>query len=560
MPDRTPPTEMSVDDYLLLAGRMLQEAKPTEALAALHQAELLDPEDAAVHLGLGGIHLHCRNYLQAIGNLEKAVALDPELALAHYHLGMARQYLNRGEAAVVALRQAVTLDPSLADAFDRLGDLLDQHGKRSEATDCFRHAAALAPATGPGRLSQAKALIAEGRLAEAESCLRQAIMLDPDHWLVHWMLGSMLSESGQFDAAIECFERTIALQPQYGGAYYSLISAKQITGDDRELIGSVVERLRHHDLTDHERMVLNFGLGKAYDDMQDYAAAIRHFDAANQIRRGTRAAHASGMVERVDRLIEHCTPRFFATSAPSTDDETPVLIVGMPRSGTTLVEQIISSHPRVGAGGELGFWVSAGNEWDRSGMGSIDRDVAARLATDYRALLCGIAPAAARVTDKQLYNFEWIGLILAVFPRARIIHCRRDPLDTCLSIYCTPFVTHRHYESDKADLAFFYRQYARLMAHWRTVVPSERMLEIDYETVVADRESATRRLIAFCGLDWDEACLRYEANPNAVRTASKWQVRQPIYKSSVGRWRRFEPWLGALRELRDLPAGTTPLS
>ncbi len=560
MPDRSAPTEMSVDDYLLLAGRMLQEAKLTEALAALHQAELLDPEDAAVHFGLGGVHLHSRNYLQAIGSLEKAVALDPELALAHYSLGMARQYLNRGEAAVAALRQAVILDPSLADAFDRLGDLLDQHGRRSEAMECFRRAAASAPGTGPGRLSHAKALIAEGVPAEAEACLRQATVLDPDHWQAHWVLGSMLSESGQFDAAIECFERTIALQPQYTGAYFSLISAKRISSDDRELIGKVADRLRQDDLTDHERMVLNFGLGKAYDDLQDYAAAMRHFDAANQIRRDTRNAHGSGMAERVDRLIQHCTSTFFATSAPGTDDEAPVLIVGMPRSGTTLVEQVISSHRLVGAGGELGFWPKAGNEWDRSGMSLIDRDAAARLATDYCALLHGIAPSAARVTDKQLYNFEWIGLILAVFPRARIIHCRRDPLDTCLSIYCTPFVTHRHYESDKAELALFYRQYARLMAHWRTVVPSERMLEIDYESIIADRESATRRLIAFCGLDWDEACLHYEANPNAVRTASRWQVRQPIYASSVGRWRRFEPWLGALRDLRDMPAGETPPS
>ena len=187
-------------------------------------------------------------------------------------------------------------------------------------------------------------------------------------------------------------------------------------------------------------------------------------------------------------------------------------------------------------------------------MGALDKDAAMALGAGYRALLRSIAPGAIRVTDKHPYNFEWIGLISAIFPHARIVHCRRDPLDTCISIYCTPFANHRGYEGDKAGLAFFYRQYQRLMAHWRSVLPPGRFFEIDYEAIVADRETVTRQLIAFCGLDWDPACLRHEANPNAVHTASKWQVRQPVYRTSVGRWRRYEPWLGELRELLPDPA------
>jgi tetratricopeptide (TPR) repeat protein len=551
MPASTPANQTSVDDYLELAGTALQEARLGDALTALHQAELLDPEDPLVHLGLGGAYLHDRRYAQAVTHLERAIALDPDIALAHYNLGMALQYLGRSGAAIAALRQAVALDATLADAHARLGDLLEQHhGPGPEATACFRAAAAAAPDTTLGRLSHAKVLIAEQRRDEAETCLRQAIALDPASGPTLWRLGSLLSEAGRFDAAIECFQQTIAQQPRHIGAHFSLVSAKRITEDDRGLIDRMTQCLQDHLLTDRERMALHFGLGKAFDDLRDYAAAIRHFDAANRIRRSPQGANRSVLAAEVDLLIGRCTPEFMAQNArPDENDETPVLIVGMPRSGTSLVEQILSSHPLVGAAGELGFWIMAGREWANAGMRTLDAEAAAKLTGGYLALLRSIAPTAARVTDKEPYNFDWLGLICTLFPRARIIHCRRNPIDTCLSIYCTPFGAHRGYESDRGDLVFYYRQYLRLMAHWRSVVPPERFLEIDYETVVAERETATRQLIAFCGLEWDTACLRHETNPSTVRTASMWQARQPIYRTSVERWRNYEPWVGELRDL-----------
>ncbi len=553
MPDPTLPGEMSVDDYLELAGTALQESRPGEALAALHAAERLDPEEPAVHLGLGGIHLHERRYAAAVASLQRAVALDPDIALAHYNLGMALQHLDRDAAAIAALRRAVALDPGLAGAHARLGDVLQKRGRHDEAIDCFRRAAEAAPDTSLGRLAHAKALMAERRATEAEACLRQAVALDPDNWLTHWTLGSLLSETGRFDAAIECFNRTNALQPQYVGAYVSLISIRRVSDHDPALIDRAIRCLQRDDLTEHERAALNFALGKAFDDLGDYATAIQHFDAGNRLRRAPGGADRTVAQGRVDRLIERCSADFLIRHARHLNDETPVLILGMPRSGTTLVEQIVSSHPLVGAGGELGFWATAGARWGARGMPELGESEAASLAAEYRALLHSVAPTAMMVTDKLPYNFEWIGLILAVFPRARIIHCRRNPIDTCLSIYCTAFASHRGYESDRGDLAFYYRQYLRLMAHWRSIVPPGRFLEIDYETVVAEREAATRRLIAFCGLEWDAACLRHEANPNTVRTASMWQARQPIYRTSVERWRNYEPWLGELRELLEEP-------
>jgi hypothetical protein len=230
-------------------------------------------------------------------------------------------------------------------------------------------------------------------------------------------------------------------------------------------------------------------------------------------------------------------------------DETPVLIVGMPRSGTTLVEQIVSSHHAVAAGGELGFW----RERNRAGLGifaaDTDPDDARRLAEDYLQVLRTISPSAARVTDKLPFNFAHLGIIRQVFPRATIVHCRRHPIDTCLSNFATNFQIPYDFAGDRGSLVFFYRQYQRLMAHWRAVLPAERFIEVDYEVLVADPEPLTRRLVAACGLDWDEACLAPHRNRRAIGTASLWQARQPIYRTSVERWRRYEPWLGELRAL-----------
>ena len=234
------------------------------------------------------------------------------------------------------------------------------------------------------------------------------------------------------------------------------------------------------------------------------------------------------------------------------DDETPLLIVGMPRSGTTLVEQIVSSHPAIAAGGELPFWPRRPSGPGIAEATSLTPQSAHDLSREYLALLRRIGPHASRVTDKAPFNFHRLGLIHLLLPKARIIHCRRHPVDTCLSMYFLHFSERIEFVSDKGDLAFAYRQYARLMEHWRAVLPPDRLIDVDYENLIADREAVTRRLIAFTGLDWHDACLEPERNERTVTTTSLWQARQPVYTTSVARWRRYEPWLGELRQL--LPA------
>jgi hypothetical protein len=314
----------------------------------------------------------------------------------------------------------------------------------------------------------------------------------------------------------------------------------------RSLAGELAELLEQPGRTDFDRMVLHFALGKLHDDMGEYAEAIAHYDEGNRIEGRRLKFDRGAFAGEIDRLVETFTPACFAAQEEqATRSELPLLIVGLPRSGTTLVEQIVSAHPRVAAGGELTFWSEADPATDVS-----------TLATDYLALLRRAGPDAARVTDKNPFNFLHMGLVHAALPQARFIHCRRNPIDTCLSIFFTRFATPQPFAYSRDDLVFYFRQYERLMAHWRAVLPPERFLEVDYEALIGDREQVTRGIIAFCGLDWDDACLRPEHNNREVRTASLWQARQPVYATSVARWRHYEPWLGELRGLLPASAAT----
>jgi len=296
-------------------------------------------------------------------------------------------------------------------------------------------------------------------------------------------------------------------------------------------------------------MMLHFAAGKAFDDLGDYATAMSHFGAGNGIRRQLAPFSLGAVEKRVESIIARFTPEFFANHAKLGDDDpTPILIIGMPRSGTTLLERIISNHPKVRGGGELEYWNERGQDWVDAEPKRL-AEAADHLRRGYLGVLRGGALDVPRATDKMPFNFFWAGLVHLLLPNARIVHSRRNPVATCLSIYTIPFSTTVAFASGLDDLASYYRLYRRLMDHWRAVISPNRLIEVDYEDVVAETESSARRLVSFCGLEWDSACLRPEENRDAVKTASHWQARQPIYRSSVERWRRYEPWIGELREL-----------
>ena len=541
-----------VTRLLALAAESLRAGRPADAIAPLRDAAVLQPSNSIIQHDLGRACLEVGRIPDAIAAFEQAVASNPRYADAYFRLGIASEKLGNIGGAIVAYDRATALLPSLTEAWFRAGALVFTLGHRDEAIGCFRRAAATGGNTSFGRLGKARALLTEDRNQEAEQVLRKTLGRDQENAMAHDLLGNLLSEFGRFGEARECFQRAIAMAPLLAGSYYELVRCRPITIEDDGLLQRMEAALATPGLEAAQRLRLHLAIGKAAEDLGDYALAMRHFDAADAVRRGSASFDSAAFSIEVDRLIARCTPEWIArASEVGNSNATPVLIVGMPRSGTTLVEQIVSIHPEARAGGELHFWNGRGAAWRSSGAAGNETPFLAKAAADYLRVLRAIAPKAARVTDKMPFNFLWAGLIHVAFPRAIVIHCRRAAVDTALSIHQTHFHPGVAFPTGGAELVAYFQGYQRLMDHWRSVLPADRFIEVDYEDLTREPEPAIRRIIAACGLAWDDACLHPECNPRAVKTPSKWQTRQPIYRTSVARWRRYEPWLGPLRALVD---------
>jgi tetratricopeptide (TPR) repeat protein len=563
-----PAAPQQVAPLLAVAAQWLRAGRPDEAIAPLRDAALLEPSNPIIQHDLGLACLDVGRVTDAVAALQRAVASDPRYADAYFRLGIALEKLGDIGGAIAAYDSATKLLPSLTEAWFRAGDLVYILGHHEQAIGCFRRAAASGGRTNFGRIGKARALLIENRNQEAEQVLRETLVVDPTNALAYELLGNLLSEFGRFDEARACFERAITIAPMLAGSYYELVRCRQVTSNDNGLLQHMEAALTTPGLEAAQRQRVHLAIGKAAEDLGDHGFAMQHFDAADIVRRSCSSFDSAAFGNLIDRLIAYCTPELIArTSELGSSDATPVLIIGMPRSGTTLVEQIVSMHPEVAGGGELNFWNQRGAAWQ--GSGSLGNGAAgnetpfvstenpvseflAKAAADYLGVLHAIAPKAARVTDKMPFNFLWSGLIHMAFPRATIIHCRRAAIDTALSIHQTHFHPILAFPTGGAELVAYFREYQRLIDHWRSVLPADRFIEVDYEELTSAPEPIIRRIIAACGLAWDDACLRPESNPRPVKTPSKWQTRQPIYRASVERWRRYEPWLGPLRALVDV--------
>jgi len=545
-----PAAPQQVASLLALATTWLRAGRPADAIAPLRDAALLEPSNPLIQHDLGLACLEVGRLPDAIVAFERAVASNPRYADAYFRLGIALEKRGNIGGAIVAYDHATKLLPSLTEAWFRAGALVYTLGHRNEAIGCFRRAAVTGGKTSFGRIGKARALLIEDRNQEAEQALRETLVADPMNAMAYDLLGNLLSDVGRFNEARACFERAIAIAPLLAGSYYDLVRCRPVTSDDDALLQRMEAALATPGLEASQRHRLHLAIGKVAEDLGDCALAMQHFDAADAVRRDSASFDSVAFSLEIDRVIARCTPELLARAPElGSSDATPVLIIGMPRSGTTLVEQIISMHPEVGAGGELHFWNELGAAWQRA-AGNETRFLA-KAAADYLGVLRAIAPTAARVTDKMPFNFLWAGLIHVAFPRAIIIHCRRAAVDTALSIHQTHFHPGLAFPTGGAELVAYFRSYQRLIDHWRGVLPANRFVEVDYEDLTRAPEPVIRRIIAACGLTWHDACLRPECNPRAVKTPSKWQTRQPIYPTSVARWRRYEAWLGPLRALVD---------
>jgi len=568
-----------------LGNALLELGRPAEA-AAHYRAALEDrPKDAGIHCNLGNALRQLGQFREAIASSERAIALNPSLGMAHNNLGLSLAGLGEREQAVAGYRQALALNPTDVKALGNLGTVLRElgehrealrlHGKAvelepqrpenhcelgdslyelrrlAEAGDSYRRALALRPAYPAAQVHLATALRAQGRAAEAEAGCRAVLAVDPSHIDALSLLAELHADRGKFQQAHELFERVIELNPDYTSAYCSITAHRRMTRDDTLWLKRA-QALLERSLPLSEQIGLCYALGKYFDDVAQYDDAFQHYRQANELTK----RHGPGYDrDKLVRLRERISRHFDAArmrrvQVGTSSSELPVFVIGMPRSGTSLAEQILASHPQVFGAGEVRFWDQAFARLEKEGLESeAAMRIVPELAREYLGRVSGLAGSACRVIDKMPANFLHAGLIHATLPRARIIHMQRHPLDTCLSVYCQNFFNVGRYANDLDDLAHYYGEYVRITDHWRAVLPTEALLEVPYEGLVEDQERWSRRMVEFIGLEWDPRCLEFHQTQRVVITASKWQVRQKIHSTSIGRWRNYEKHLTSLRHL-----------
>jgi len=530
-----------------------QTGRLEEADAIYAQLLQIDPHNAdALHLK--GVLAHQQGrHEEAIWFIEQAIARNPWDAAFQSNISLCYQAAGRLPEAVSAGRRALELEPHSASAMNNLGCALNEIGSAAEAEGWLRRAVLLDPGLAEAHNNLGNSLASQGKVAEALACYRNAVWLKPSFAVARLNLGNALREFGHFAEAREEYEAALRLDPRQVKAHYSMALIQKYEAHDPSELARIEESLRQPDLARPDRVHLQFAAGKICDDSGFYDRAFEHFRHANELRRlpFDRQIHSQG----IDQLIAQFTrPLLETASGCGNPSPMPVFIVGMPRSGTSLVEQILASHPRVFGCGELrDLKEMAAQLWHspqatlRTVAGSLvpDAGAIASAADEYLRRRQAACNGATRTTDKMPTNFYYLGLAALMFPNARVIHCRRDPLDVCLSCYFTNFREPPAYAADLEDLGFYYREYERLMAHWRTAIPLP-ILDVQYEELVGNQESVSRQIVDFCGLSWDNRCLEYHKASRPVQTCSVWQVRQPVYQNAVGRWKRYARHLDPL--------------
>jgi tetratricopeptide (TPR) repeat protein len=494
----------------------------------------------------------------AVEYMERAIACQGNDSSLHNNLGEAYRAWRRPPQAAAHFRRALELNPDFAEAHYNLGNALKDQGYLEEAVACYRRAVELRPGYAKAHNNLGNALRDQGNLPEALDCYRRALDLKPDFAEAHANLGCAWEETGDLTRAEESFRAALRHDPHCAFAHLKLA---ELLGGRLPATDLAEQRrlLAENALPEADRMFLHFGLGRVLDAQGMYAEAAAHLEQANalQLADWQNRGQEYGPQEHDDfvaRMIAACTPEFFQRSSGfGVESDVPVFIVGLPRSGTTLVEQILASHLQVFGAGEFkqaGETILAleprGDPIE--GMRRLDRPLAQRLASMHLERLRQLAPPALRIVDKTPDNYLYLGLWAVLFPRARLIHCRRDLRDVAVSCWMTHFREIR-WANDPQHIASRFRAYQQIMAHWRRVMPLP-LFEVDYEETVTDLEGVARRLVAWLGLEWDNACLHFHRAQRPVRTASAVQVRQPVYRTSVGRWKGYEddlPWINHLQ-------------
>jgi tetratricopeptide (TPR) repeat protein len=533
-------------------GAGVASSPPSEEAAP----KLGGPANARRLLAQGTASFARAEYQQALELYARVVELKPRDADARNNLGATLYKLERFGEADDQFRKAVALKPNFPEALCNLGAVLQWEGYFAESEESLRKALKLRPNYLDARSLLGSTLVLQGRPREAKDHFERTLGTSPKDAEALLGMGQVASMEGRFEEAENWFKRALELEgnPRAPSTLAALAALRRMTKSDKpwldrakQMIGAGLPRT--------EEIAVRFAIGKYLDDIGAYPQAFESYKRANDLSLESSPRFQPEAYKKfVDQQIRAYTRDVVSSPAPGTSDsDKPVFVVGMPRSGTTLTEQIIASHPAARGAGELEFWNGMGRRNAAEHQSApVAESRKKKLAEDYLRLLSRHSSDAVRVVDKAPANADHLGMIHSVLPRARIIYMRRNPIDTCLSCYFQPFSQALNFTSDLSDLEHFYRQHHRLMAHWRQVLPPGSIMDVPYEGLVADQAGWTRKILEFIGLEWDDRCLDFYKTDRDVATASTWQVRQKIYGTSVQRWRNYEKFIGPLARLQDL--------
>jgi tetratricopeptide (TPR) repeat protein len=569
---------------------LFDQGKFEQALEHHDRAVALDPNFTEAHSNRGNALQRLKRFTEAEQAYRRAIVLQPTFADAWNNLGTCLRELKRPEEAETVYRKTLELTPDNPDTLDNLALAVQDLERFDEAADLLRRALVVDPRSDKLHVHYATVLLNQKKVDDAAAAIERACALNPNsHDAVNIMgrvafergdleaslahhrralvlkpdladaynnMGNVLKERGHLQQAHDAFLEALRLDPNLTGVYVNLADSKKFAPGDPHLAAMEGLAAKASGLSKTDRMQLDFALGKAYADLKDHARSFEHWLAGNAAKRTTVAYDEPAAFALFDQIAATFTHELINDKAGGGDPSAmPIFIIGMPRSGTTLVEQIIASHPAVHGAGELQTF----NEVVLTVRGpdgnavpypdfvpALDAKALQRIGAAYIAEVRKLAPGTGRVTDKMPSNYYFAGLIRLALPNAKIIHTVRDPVDTCISCFSKLFSAEQNHTYDLGELGRYYRRYERLMAHWHRILPAGSILDVRYEDVVADVETQARRIIAYCGLPWHDDCLSFHKTDRPVRTASATQVRQPIYNSAVGRWRVYEPYLGPL--------------
>jgi tetratricopeptide (TPR) repeat protein len=538
-----------------LGQLLLDRHQPHEALEHLRTAVRLCPNLAEARNNLGNALRETGRLAEARQSYAEALRINPSLAMTYNNMGQALHEENALNDAVAWYQRAIEIQPGVARFYSNLASLLAESEKYDEALALYRRTLGLDPTWADAHCGLGNVRHEQGQFEEAQAHYREALWHKPDLPAAHCALGMVREELGEFTDAECCWRTALRYDPRLAGAHALLATLLRGNLPDEDLAG-IRQLLADTDLHQDRRSALNFGLAQVLDARGDYDAAGESLRQANALalagsrKRGLEydpAAHE----HFVSGMIALCTPAFFErVSGFGLETERPIFIVGLPRSGTTLTEQILASHSQVFGAGELHCGrddfeaLDAKGDQRLDGLARIDAATTRRIDERHLARLHELNTDRPRVGDKMPDNYMYLGLLAVLFPKAKFIHCRRDLRDIAVSCWMTNF-RHIRWANDFDHIANRFEGYRRLMMHWQRMLPVP-VLEVDYEETVADLEGVARRLVAWCGLDWEPACLAFHEGKRPVRTASIAQVRQPIYSRSVARWKKYEPTLGPL--------------